>query len=232
MSLRGEPSGPELSSSDPTEAPPLVEWTDGALAKAVMLCHVDAYTELRSRHLGSVTAVARRILGNREACDDVVAEVFVGFWLAPEKFDAQRGSVLAYLRMLARGRSIDVVRSDTARQRREMAEGTDDATSPEDDVDAGLIAAEAARALRTALALLPADERTPIELAFYGGLAYGEVARELQLPEGTVKSRIRRGLRRLELSHDLEGQRAERSTPGGHGAETPVRSDAATSVEL
>ena len=185
------------------------EWSDGALAKAVVLRRIEAFTELRRRHLASVTAVARMILGNRSGCEDVVAEVFVGFWLAPEKFDAQRGTVLAYLRLMARGRSIDLIRSDTARRRREI---TKDVGVPDHDADAAMIDAEAAGELRAALALLPSDEKAPIELAFFRGMTYDAVARQLGLPEGTVKSRIRRGLRRLELSENLEVLRAERGS--------------------
>lgn len=193
---------------DHPDTPPIGEWTDGALAQAVVLSRIDAFTELRRRHLSSVTAVARMILGNRSSCEDVVAEVFVGFWLAPEKFDAQRGTVLAYLRLMARGRSIDLVRSDTARRRREL---TEDVGVPDHDADAAMIDAEAAGEVRAALALLPVDERCPIELAFFRGMTYGAVAQRLGLPEGTVKSRIRRGLRRLELSDNLEVLRAELS---------------------
>ena len=228
MSLEGESSGHRAPGDDISTTPPMGEWSDGALAKAVVDCRIDAFTELRRRHLAPVTAVARMILGNRSSCEDVVAEVFVGFWLAPEKFDSQRGTVLAYLRLMARGRSIDLIRSDTARRRREV---TKDVGVPDHDADAAMIDAEAAGELRAALALLPADERIPIELAFFRGMTYGAVALRLELPEGTVKSRIRRGLRRLELSDNLGVLRAQR---GAH--DDPVESaladeDTSTSVE-
>jgi RNA polymerase sigma-70 factor (ECF subfamily) len=228
VSLQGEWSGREPRVPDTSDAPPLGEWSDRALAQAVVQCRIDAFTELRRRHLGSVTAVTRMILGNRSNCEDVVAEVFLGFWLAPQKFDPERGTVLAYLRLMARGRSIDLVRSETSRQRRERSR---DITVPDHDPDAAMIDAEASHELRTALDLLPADERVPIELAFFSGLTYGAVADHLKLPEGTVKSRIRRGLRRLELSDDLEDQRAERSTPYLGGSETRAAGDATASVE-
>ena len=228
MSLEGESSGRTAPEDGIPQTPPIGEWSDGALAKAIVLSRIDAFTELRRRHLASVTAVARMILGNRSTCEDAVAEVFVGFWLAPEKFDAQQGTVLAYLRLMARGRSIDLVRSNTVRRRREL---TEDVGVPDHDADAAMIDAEAAGDLRGAVALLPADERTPIELAFFRGMTYGAVAHSLGLPEGTVKSRIRRGLRRLELSDNLEMQRTERGSPLDGVEATLPGEDAAASVE-
>ena len=145
MSLHGESSGHEASAAGPSESPPLDEWSDGVLAHAVVLRQVDAFAELRRRHLESVAAVARMVLGNRASCEDVVSEVFVGFWLAPQKFDPDRGTVLAYLRLNARGRSIDVVRSETARRRRELAE---DLEPSEEESDAAMIGAESASELR------------------------------------------------------------------------------------
>ena len=78
----------------------------------------DAYAELYRRHSRSVTAAVNMILVNDSRCEDVVAEVFVGLWFFPERFDSSRGSLLAFLRLKARGRSIDLVRAETARRRR------------------------------------------------------------------------------------------------------------------
>ena len=220
--------GHEASAADAGESPPLGEWSDGVLANAVVLRQVDAFGELRRRHLASVAAVARMVLGNRASCEDVISEVFVGFWLEPQKFDPQRGTVLAYLRLTARGRSIDVVRSETARRRREL---TKEVEPPDEDTDAAMIGAESASELRAAVSLLPTDERIPIELAFYHGKTYGAVALELRLPEGTVKSRIRRGLRRLELSEGLGAMRSEHSGPDDDNGEALAATDAAASVE-
>ncbi len=87
-----------------------------------------------------------------------------------------------------------------------------------------MIGAESASELRAAVTLLPTDERIPIELAFYHGMAYGAVALELRLPEGTVKSRIRRGLHRLELSDGLGSLRAEHWGPMPKRRRLPPRS--------
>ena len=91
---------------------PYCDWSDRDLVACLSSGGGDAYAELYRRHSASVAAVARMILANDERCQDVVAEVFVGLWFYPEKFEPSRGSLLAFLRMKARGRSIDMVRSE------------------------------------------------------------------------------------------------------------------------
>jgi len=135
-----------------------------------------------------------------QRCEDVVAEVFVSLWFFPEKFDPSRGTLLAYLRLKARGRSIDMVRKEAARTRRETTERPG---PPDTDADAVLVGAESALAVREALVQLPVVEREPIILAFFAGLTYAEVAVRLGLPEGTVKSRIRAGLSHLQRNSGL-----------------------------
>ena len=93
-----------------------------------------------------------------------------------------------------------MVRSDTARSRREKNEESN-VDAP--DVDADLLAAESVSQLHEALASLPPEERELIELAYFKGLTYREVAKHLDLPEGTVKSRIRAGLSKLRMSEQL-----------------------------
>jgi RNA polymerase sigma-70 factor (ECF subfamily) len=96
---------------------------------------------------------------------------------------------------MARARSIDIVRSESALAERSVrfSGGTGHVNGPEDDVVGALSEAE----MRKRLDLLPDTERTPIELAYFGDMTYRMVAENLGLPEGTVKSRIRSGLTRL-----------------------------------
>jgi len=181
---------------------PHCEWSDLDLVACLSNESGDAYAELYRRHSASVAAVARMILANDERCQDVVAEVFVGLWFHPEKFEPARGSLLAFLRMRARGRSIDIIRTEAARRRREDTQRyANDDYNPDSDVV--MIGAESALVVRDALALLPANQREPIYLAFFSGLTYQEVARSLRLPEGTVKGRIRAGMRRLQGNDQL-----------------------------
>jgi len=149
------------------------------------------------RHATQVANTVRKIAGAYYV-DDVVQEVFLSLWRAPERFRPERGSLAAYLVTLTRGRTIDALRSDGAWQRRHREHGftSRSGSEVEDVVMAGVSAAE----LRTALCALPMTERVAIELAFFGGDTYRQVAAKLGEPEGTIKGRIRGGLRHLEAA--------------------------------
>ena len=168
-----------------------------------MLQREDALGELYRRHGASVAAVTRMILGNSPGCDDVVAEVFAALWLSPQSFDPTRGSLLNFLRMKARGRSIDVLRSDTSRRRREDND-LYSGRAPALDIESSVLASETASELRRAVASLPPAEAEVIHLAYFRGMSYIAVARHLGVAEGTVKSRIRKGLRRLGTTLRVE----------------------------
>ena len=179
-------------------------WSDSELVAALRAQREDAFDEIFRRHSRSVAAVTRMILGRRAECDDVVSEVFIGLWRSPEAFDSDRGTLLTFLRVKARGRCIDLVRSETARARREKGQELPLGSPP--DVDSSLLSAEIAAQLRRAVASLPPEEREPIELAYFEGMTYREVAAHLDLPEGTVKSRIRGGLRKLRVSGEIRSE--------------------------
>jgi RNA polymerase sigma-70 factor (ECF subfamily) len=132
--------------------------------------------------------------------------VFVGLWFHPEKFDPKRGSLSSYLRLRARGRSIDVVRTEVARRRREESERFSHESNAE--IDSELLSSERALAIREALDLLPSDEREAIYLAFFSDMTYQAVAARLGQPEGTIKSRIRTGLRRMQTDNGVLLQHA------------------------
>jgi RNA polymerase sigma-70 factor (ECF subfamily) len=188
------PAGPR-----PTGEASYGDWSDAALVAAVVGRSEEAYVELYRRHRASIAAVAGMMLANGPGCDEVVDDVFVEVWLSPDHFDAARGSVLGFLRLKARCRSIDVLRSDKSRTRREERDCfVEHDTTPE--VDDTVLVAERADELRGAVASLPLVEREAIHLAFFGGMSYRAVAVHLNVAEGTVKSRIRKGLRRLSLS--------------------------------
>lgn len=180
---------------------------DTRLMEGVARHQADAFALLYRRHAGSVMAAARHILGNRPLCEDVVADVFVALWVAPGTFDPARGSLAGFLYTKARGRSIDVLRAESSRRRREERDARDDRREPHGP-ESAIIERDDSACVRHALSLLPEDEREPIVLAFFFGLTYRSTAIQLGLPEGTVKSRIRNGLRRLGTNETLQRQRA------------------------
>lgn len=174
----------------------LTDASDAALVVAIGRWHDDAMAEVFRRHGGAVFSLARRVLGDNGRAEDVVQEVFVRLWDQPERFDPERGSLRSFLLAQTHGRSVDLLRSDTARKDREKREVRATAEAGY-DLEREVWDLAVADQVREAVLGLPHEERRAIELAYFGGRTYREVAVELGAPEGTVKSRIRSGLRRM-----------------------------------
>lgn len=125
-------------------------------------------------------------------------EVFLRLWHQPERFDPERGSLRAFLLAQIHGRSVDILRSETSRRRREEREARMTAESAM-DIEREVVDLTVAEGVKEVMAGLPPDERKAIELAYFGGHTYRQVAVMLDTPEGTVKSRIRAGLKRMRI---------------------------------
>jgi RNA polymerase sigma-70 factor (ECF subfamily) len=174
----------------------LREASDSSLMLAVGRWHQEALAEIYRRHAGSVFGLARRVLTDRVLAEEVVQEVFTQLWNHPERFDPERGSLRAFLLAHSHGRSVDLLRSEVSRKLREQREARLAAESGP-DIEHEVWEMSVAEQVRRALGVLSPDERKAIELAYFGGHTYREVANLLHQPEGTIKSRIRAGLRRL-----------------------------------
>jgi RNA polymerase sigma-70 factor (ECF subfamily) len=155
-----------------------------------------AFEELFLRHGAAVESVAKRVLRDPTLAEDVVQETFSGLWSAPDRFRPEYGSLKSFLTTIAHRRAVDVVRSEVARTRREQRPPDPKPLNVEDEALTRTVSGVVRRAIED----LPLDEREPIALAYLQGLSYVEVARRLQQPEGTVKSRIRSGMRRLSVA--------------------------------
>lgn len=146
--------------------------------------------ELFDRHAGRMKSLALRIVRVPEEAEDVVQEVFVQAWRQAERFDSRRGTVLAWLTIMVRSRSLDRWRRRTTRRETAITEAQALAEkAPPDEVFAW--------AAQGALQDLPADQREPLELAYWEGLSQTEIAERLQQPLGTIKTRMRSGLQKL-----------------------------------
>jgi len=114
----------------------------------------------------------------------------------PDKFDPGRGSLRSFLLAQAHGRAVDLLRADTSRRHREERDARQTAEGGY-DIEHEVWDLALADQVKQVMADLPHEERKAIELAYFGGRTYREVAIALGQPEGTVKSRIRTGLRRM-----------------------------------
>ncbi|MGQ0744247.1 MAG: sigma-70 family RNA polymerase sigma factor [Acidimicrobiales bacterium] len=176
----------------------LSDASDAAVVVAIGRYREDALAEAYRRHAGAAYALARRLLVDRQLAEEVLQEVFLRLWRNPERFDADRGSLRSYLLAQTHGRSVDLLRSETSRRRREEREARETAEAG-GDIEREVMDLAVAEEVKRAVADLPVDERKAIELAYFSGHTYRQVAQMLDAPEGTVKSRIRSGLRRMRV---------------------------------
>jgi RNA polymerase sigma-70 factor (ECF subfamily) len=192
-----------------------------------------ALAETYDRHAQTVFRAVMRMLGDSFAAEEVVQETWLVLWDRAERFDADRGSLIAWLLTIARNRSLDRLRAARRRPALVPVGGAEDDSPDPDALERALAAdrasgsadghdPEAATVLRWERSVvravvdgLPANERTVIELAYDAGLTQVEIAARLGWPLGTVKTRTRRALMLLRAA--LE----EELGPGGD----PARSD-------
>ncbi|GLX94315.1 sigma-70 family RNA polymerase sigma factor [Herbidospora sp. NEAU-GS84] len=153
-----------------------------------------ALGELYDRFSALLYGLALKVTRDRVAAEDITQEVFATFWERPLGFDPSRGSLRTFLATVAHRRSVDHVRSE---ERRRVGALAPRLFERPHDLEEGVVAADEVERVREAVVGLPESLRQVIELAYYGGRTYREVAVEIGVPEGTAKSRIRLALRRL-----------------------------------
>ena len=145
--------------------------------------------ELYDRYAPVVYSAALRVLGEPAAAEDVLQDVFVRLWRNPEAFDATRGSLAAWLAVIARHRAIDQMR-----KRRPEADFDEVVLSVDPDLDGLAERAEAIEQVRAVLGGMAGEQRKALEMAFFEGMTHVEIAARTGEPLGTVKTRIRNAL--------------------------------------
>jgi RNA polymerase sigma-70 factor, ECF subfamily len=170
---------------------------DALLAQRIRSGDRTALAEAYDRHASVALAVALRVVADREGAEDLVHDAFVAVWQKIDRFDPARGSLRSWIVTIVRNRAIDRLRAN--RPSIEIGEADERSllqTGPNPTWD-GALARLGAAQLRAAVGELPAEQREAIELAYFGGHTYREIATLTGVPLGTATSRLRLALARL-----------------------------------
>lgn len=185
-----------------------------ALRRRLVARDASALSELYDFVAPRAFGLALSMTGDSRDAEEIVSDTFVQVWESAATFDPDRGSLSAWVLTICRSRCLDRVRTLRRRGRlrdraeREIAAFTT-ADPPADPEELALDRSLGAR-VAVALARLPAEKRRPIELAYFGGLTQREIAAELDVPLGTVKTRIRTGMQTLRETLPTEAPGAAR----------------------
>jgi|RhiMethySRZTD1v2_1073278.scaffolds.fasta_scaffold48695_4 RNA polymerase sigma-70 factor, ECF subfamily len=205
-------SGSQHGCEEPGQGPPAIipravdperanrgdDALDERLVQAVARGDREALGALYDRFAGEMLAAGQRFLGGTREAEDLVHDVFLEAWHRAGYYDRTRGSVRTWLMLRLRSRALDWLRS-TRRNGLVGLEENSGAPAASADPDA---AWRRNRALHGRLAELPAEQRVVLELGFFAGLSHAEIAMQLEIPLGTVKSRISRAISTLRLRLD------------------------------
>lgn len=174
--------------------------TDSELMARVAGGEQSAFAQLYDRYGGIAYGLALQITGEPAQAQDVVQDAFLACWRQAAGFKAQRGSVRGWLLAIVHHRAVDLLRS--ARQQRETYGAAERLTEVPDEqsVEQEALHRMDMRHVGAALRTLPAPQRQVVEMAYYRGYPYPEIASQLGLPLGTVKSRLRLALARLSCA--------------------------------
>jgi RNA polymerase sigma-70 factor, ECF subfamily len=157
-----------------------------------------AFEIIYERHASAAFSLAYRMMGTRSGAEDVLQDAFLSAWRSGERYDRARGSVRTWLLGIVHHRAIDALRRATVHDRRRVDdEGIEERFEARERTDVEVARREEADVVRAAMGSLPADQCQVIELAYFGGFTHTEIAEMLEAPVGTVKGRMRLGLKKM-----------------------------------
>jgi RNA polymerase sigma-70 factor, ECF subfamily len=181
--------------------------TDLELVKNLSSGKPEALGKIYDRYGSAVYRLALKMSASPSDAEDLTQEVFLAFWRGVERYDAQRGSLLAFLLVMTRSRALNKIRQTTAQQNLSERYGQQlPASNHSPPLEAAQLQ-ELSEKMGIALDQLPSEQRQTLESAYYEGLSQSTIANRLGLPLGTVKTRSRQGLLKLkQLLMDLKPQ--------------------------
>jgi RNA polymerase sigma-70 factor, ECF subfamily len=176
------------------------------LADEELIGHVrdgdaSAFEVIFDRHASAAFSLAYRMCGRHALAEDVVQEAFLSLWRSGMPYERSRGSVRGWVLGVVHNKAVDAFRRETVRTGRDVHDDTAAERLPGGErTDTEVERRDDAERVRGALGGLPTDQRRVIELAYFGGFTHNQIAELLELPTGTVKGRMRLGLKKLRLS--------------------------------
>ena len=184
----------------PSRTRDLRELADEELMQLVREADARAFEVVFDRHGGVAFSLAYRMCGRRAMAEDVVQEAFLSLWRSGARYDRARGSVRSWVLSVVHNRAIDALRRGVVRDGRTVDdEGLAERVAAPERTDVEVARREEAREVRGALGELPTEQRQVIELSYFGGFTHVQIASMLEVPIGTVKSRMRLGLTKLRI---------------------------------
>jgi RNA polymerase sigma-70 factor (ECF subfamily) len=165
----------------------------------------EAFAGIYDRHGRAAYSLAYRMAGERQAAEDLVQDAFLAVWRAAGSYRAERGSVRTWVLTIVHNRGIDQLRSAASRRRiQDRVEATSSLSQPSEAFSEAWRNSQRSQ-VRKALEDLPAEQLQVLELAYYSGYTHTEIADLLGLPLGTVKGRMRLGLKKIRAYFDSRG---------------------------
>lgn len=157
-----------------------------------------AFEVIYERHSAAAFSLAYRMMGTRSGAEDVTQDAFLSMWRTGARYDRARGSVRTWVLGIVHHRAIDALRRATVHDKRRAGdEGIEERFEARERTDVEAARREESGTVRSALRSLPSDQSQVIELAYFGGFTHTEIADMLDAPVGTVKGRMRLGLKKM-----------------------------------
>ena len=173
---------------------------DEDLMQLVRSGNVRAFEAVYERHSGVAFSLSYRMVGTRNAAEDVVQEAFLSIWRSGARYDRSRGSVRTWVLGIVHHRAIDALRRSSVHDKRRASdEGIEERFEARERTEVEVARRDEAGTVRVALETLPTEQSQVIELAYFGGFTHTEIADMLQTPIGTIKGRMRLGLEKMRI---------------------------------
>jgi RNA polymerase sigma-70 factor, ECF subfamily len=171
---------------------------DEDLISLVAQGDAEAFATLYDRHGRAAYSLAYRMMGERQAAEDLAQDAFLKVWRSATSYRADRGSVRTWLLSIVHNRGIDQLRSLASRRRtQEKIEASAPKSQPSEAFSESWRNTQREQ-VREALRTLPQEQLKTLELAYFSGYTHVEIAELLDLPLGTVKGRMRLGLKKMK----------------------------------